>query len=163
MRLTRLATALFTAALFAPAAAYADDCAPIVAAYTKLAEVPAYRQVIALAGQEGAETIAIGDTLYVRSGGDDWRRMDLAPGGRRQTVMQFLVKDALKGCAAAGAEVLDGAAMTKYGYEPPAMGGFTMARQTLWIGDADGLPYRMASDDGSTTVEIAYEGVVAPM
>lgn len=160
MRLPRL---IIAAALLAPAAAHADDCAPIVAAYTKLSEVPAYRQVIALAGGQSAETVAIGDTLYVKSGSPDWQRMDLPPGGRRQTVMQFLDKDALKGCAAAGADTLNGAAMTKYGYEPPVMGGFTTARQTLWIGDADGLPYRMTSDDGSATVEISYEGVVAPM
>lgn len=159
MRLPTLSAALVLT--LSPAAAYADDCAPIAAAYAKLAEVPAYRQVIALAGGEGAETVAIGDTLYVKSGGE-WQRMDLPPGGRRQTVMQFLDKDALKGCAVAGADTLNGAAMTKYGYEPPVMGGFPMSRQTLWIGDADGLPHRMASDDGSTTVDISYEGVVAP-
>ncbi len=144
-----------------PATALADACAPIVAAYAKLAEVPAYRQVIALAGQEGAETIAVGDTLYVKSGGE-WQTLPLPPGGRKQIMAQITGAGELTDCAEAGADSINGAAMTKHAYQPPKMGNFPMSRQTVWIGDADGLPRRMATDDGTTTVEITYEGVVAP-
>lgn len=146
-----------------PAAAFADDCAPVLAAYGKLAEVPAYRQVVAMAGQPGMETIAVGDTLYVQTHGK-WTKMPLPPGGRKQVMQQALGgTDGIKACAAAGADAIGGAAMTVHAYDPPAMGGFNTGRQKVWIGDADGLPHRMATEDGSTIVEIAYEGVVAPM
>ncbi|MFZ1681556.1 MAG: hypothetical protein WAT70_11105 [Rhizobiaceae bacterium] len=157
-----LRPALLAAACLLPAAALADACAPVAAAYAKLGEVPAYRQVIAIAGQEDAETIAVGDTLYIRSG-DGRETLPLPPGGRKQIMSQIVGNGQLTDCAPAGAESIDGVATTAHGYQPPKMGNFPMSRQTVWIGDADGLPRRMATDDGSTSVEISYEGVVAPM
>lgn len=161
MRLPRLSAALVL--VLASAAARADDCAPVLAAYGKLAEVPAYRQIIAMAGQAGMETVAVGDVLYVKADGE-WTKAPLPPGGRKQFMQQAIGGvDGIKSCAAAGADAIGGVAMTVHAYDPPAMGGFNTGRQKVWVGDADGLPHRMATEDGSTTVEIIYEGVVAPM
>ena len=51
---------------------------------------------------------------------------------------------ALKDCRAAGADAIDGLAMTVYRYVPPSFAGEVPQAQKLWIGDADGLPL---SDD----------------
>lgn len=159
--------ALCVLALGAAAPARADDCATVYKALTDLAAVPAVAQTIAMAGLAAPmQSVAIGDAVYANDGGG-WKKMPLAPGGR-VGILKSMVPDSasLKDCTNLGAESVDGRATTVYRYVPPVpkgMEGLPGAGdpQKLWIGDADGLPYRM--ETGTTKMSMAYEGVVAPI
>jgi hypothetical protein len=157
-RLAVLALAI-SAAL--PSAARADPCAPIVAAYEKLAAAPAYRQVITAFGQPPVEAVAVGDRLFMREGGE-WDSIELKPGAR-QEMMASVIGQAggLKNCVEKPGATVDGAAVKVFSYEPPAMGDLPGGgEQTLWIGAADGLPRRMEA--GAVEMVITYDGVTAP-
>lgn len=142
--------------------ARADDCATIHGVFEALAGVPAYSQQILMAGDTPAETVAVGETLYVRADGE-WSKLELGPGGRL-AAMRMAIPDAasLKDCSVVGDEVVEGVETTVYRYLPPDMGGMAQGPQKLWVG-ADGLPVKMESEDGTTVVTIAYSGVTAPI
>ena len=159
--------ALCLLALGAAAPARADDCATVYKALTDLAAVPAVAQTIAMAGMEAPmRSVAIGDALYTNDGAG-WTKLPLAPGGRLG-ILTSMVPDSssLKDCTDLGGETVEGRATTVYSYVPPVpkgMEGLAGAGdpQKLWIGDADGLPYRM--ETGETKMSMTYEGVVAPI
>lgn len=150
----------------AAAPARADDCATIYKALTDLASAPAVAQTIALAGQAAPmRSVAIGDAFYTNDG-TGWTKLPLMPGGRLG-MLQAMAPDSssLTDCVSLGSETVDGRATTVYSYVPPVpkgMEGLAGAGgpQKLWIGDADGLPYRMKAE--TTEMTMTYEGVVAP-
>jgi len=89
-----------------------------------------------------------------------------SPPGGRAAQLQTVMPDAsaLSDCREAGSEEVGGTATTVYEYLPPSFAGETPQAQKIWIGDADGLPYRMTTVVEGTPMEmsIVYEGVVAP-
>lgn len=160
MRITALLLAL------APATAWADACQDTVkAAYDALAKVPAVAQTLTMEGTPTIRMITVGDTLHLDQGEGTWTRVPLQPGMRQQMMQQTLPDaSALGACATVGSEALEGAAMTVYQYLPPSIAGETPSPQKLWIGDADGLPHRMTTEQAGKPMEmtITYEGVTAP-
>jgi hypothetical protein len=156
--------AVFLAAVLVAAqaaTARADDCAPIRAAYEKLAAAPAYRQIIKMPGQPPVEARAVGDMFYMRDG-DGWESVRMKPGGRAEMMSQVIGQDGgLSRCAELAGDAWKGAAMKVYSYQPPAMGDVPVGGpQTLWVGAEDGLPRRMTAD--TVELEISYEDVKAP-
>lgn len=167
MRHPALPLALLAAIPSSPA--WADACATVKAAYDKLATAPAYRQSVAMEGTPPMQLVMIGDVLYItqdatKAGG--WTKMPMAPGMRAQ-MMQQTVPDAaaLTDCREVGPDTLDGAAMTVLEYRPPPIEGLDGGLQSIWIGEADGLPHRMkAVQDGKPIeVDLAFDGVTAPI
>ena len=158
-RLAALALAALAATLH-PAALHADPCAPIVAAYERLAAVPAYRQVITAFGQPPVEAVAVGDRLFMKDG-DTWDSLELKPGARQEMMKTVIGQPGgLKNCARKPDANLDGRAMEVFTYKPPPVDDLPAGEQTLWIGAADGLPRRMETD--ALDMVIGYEGVTAP-
>lgn len=143
----------------------ADDCAIILKAFETLAVAPSYSQTISMKDTPPMLSIAIGDVLYVNAD-DKWQKVQLKPGGRLGILKTFVPDAAsLKDCSANGSDTLDGKAMTTYTYTPPIPEGMEgLAKggpQTLWVGDADGLPYRMTTEDIEMTM--SYDAVTPPI
>ena len=156
--------ALFALGAFAPGLAFAQDCAPVIAAYGKLGAQTAVHQVARMADGSTLEMVAVGDDLYL-SGPSGWKKM---PGGgaqRRQMMAETLSKDsAPRDCRLLGAETIDGVATREYAYMPPPIEGQPSSEQRVWIGDEDGLPRRMrvTAENQTMTMAFRYEGVTAP-
>jgi len=150
----------------APAAAFADACETVRAAFEKLATAPAVHQTVAIADMPTMQMVIVGDAMYVDQGAGTWMKVPVNPGLRAQ-MLQETVPDAsaLKECREAGAEAISGVAATVFEYLPPSFAGETPAPQKLWIGDADGLPYRMITVSAGKSMEmtISYAGVTAPI
>lgn len=148
-----------------PAAALADACETIKAAFDRLAAAPAVAQTVKLGDMPPMRMVALADTMYVDRGTGDWTSIPLEPGTRAQ-MLAAAVPDALalKDCAEAGHEAVGDVAATAYTYIPPSFAGETPVEQKLWIGDADGLPYRMTTESDGQPLEmtIRYDGVTAP-
>lgn len=159
-------TALTIACALAPAVAQADACGTVTAALEKLAAAPAAHQTISMGDRPPMQMIALGDAMYVDQGEGGWMKLPLKP-GMRASMMQEAIPDAtaLKECGTAGSDVIDGLAMTIYRYLPPSFAGETPQPQQLWIGDADGLPYRMTTTSEGKPMEmtVRYQGVTAPL
>lgn len=148
-----------------PAAALADACQTVKAAFDKLAAAPAVAQTISMPGMAPMRMVALPDAMYIDQGAGSWTKLPMEPGMRAEMLAQA-APDAsvLSDCAEAGAEALEGVATTVYAYTPPSFAGETPEPQRLWIGDADGLPYRMTTtvDGEPMEMTIRYEGVTAP-
>lgn len=149
-----------------PIPAFADDCAPIYKAFEALSVAPSVSQTIATPDMPPMRSVIIGDTLYAHDG-TKWVKIVLKAGGRMGMLKQF-VPDAgsLKDCALTGADTIDGKAMTTYAYVPPTPEGMEAfapkdPNQKLWVGDDDGLPYRMTAE--GTEVTISYDKVEPPV
>jgi hypothetical protein len=143
----------------------ADDCAIILKAFETLAVAPSYSQTITMKDTPPMLSIAIGDVLYVNAD-DKWQKVQLKPGGRLGILKTFVPDAAsLKDCSANGSDTLDGKAMTTYTYTPPIPEGMEgLAKggpQILWVGDTDGLPYRMTTEDIEMTM--SYDAVTPPI
>lgn len=132
------------------------ECQAVVAAFTRLAEAPAYRQTMKLPGVGTMEMAAIGETLYIAADGK-WSKLPLRPGGRKEIMQQIIGSRPLANCEAAGSETVDGVATTVLAYRVPPIEGLTdqPSDQRVWVGDADGLPLRMVSADG-TEVSLSF-------
>jgi hypothetical protein len=146
--------------------ALADDCDAIDKAFEALSIQPTVSQTVAMSDMPPIQSVIIGDTFYAHDG-TKWTKITLKPGGRTGMLRQF-VPDAtsLKECAAAGADTIDGRSMTTYTYIPPTPEGMEAfapkdPRQKLWIGDADGLPYRMTAE--GMEVNVSYGKVEPPI
>lgn len=161
MRLTIPTLAL---AALAPAAAVADACDTVKAAYDALAAAPAIAQTMTMAGAPTMRMVTMGDTLYIDEGAGTWTKMALPVGARAQMMASVLPDAAaLKDCVEAGTETLDGAEMTVIEYTPPAIGGIEQGPQKVWI-DAEGRPRRMISvEAGALDMTISYQDVTAPV
>lgn len=160
----RTALALFLA--LAPGLALADDCETVKAALDRLAAAPAIHQTVTMGDEAPMQLVALGDTMYIDQGTGAWMKVPLQPGMRAQMMAQALPDaTALSDCRQGGTEEIAGVATTIYEYMPPSFGGEAPQAQKLWIGDADGLPYRMTSmaDGKPMAMTVVYDGVVAPM
>lgn len=159
-------TALSLLLALAPAAALADACDTVKASFDRLATAPAVHQTMAIEGMPPMQLVAIGDNMYMSQDGSSWMQVPLPPGGRAAQ-METVMPDAsaLSDCREAGSEDIGGTATTIFEYLPPSFAGETPSPQKLWIGDADGMPYRMTTVVDGTAMEIGmvYEGVVAPI
>ncbi|WP_137152906.1 hypothetical protein [Devosia sp. FKR38] len=144
----------------APALAAPEDCAAIAAAFTKMGDVPAFREQIEQSGMS-FEATAIGDTLYMKLDGEI-SEMPLGEGGRAQMFAGLFDVLRVKDCKALPDDAIDGRSMKVYEYVLPADGGLIPEpiTQQLWISSDDGLPYRGTNPNGH--IEITYEGVEAP-
>lgn len=158
----RIAPLLFA---LAPATAWADACQETVrAAFGALARVGAVDQTTTIEGMPTIRSITVGNTLYLDQGAGHWTKVPLQPGMRQKQPLPDAAT--LTGCAKVGRETLGGAHMTIYQYRPraPARARSEPALQTVWIGDADGLPHRMMTEqEGRPMVTtMVYKGVTAP-
>lgn len=164
LSLAPVVAAVLAATLLPGAAARADACATVKAAYDRLATVPAVAQTLVTPGAPTMQMVTLGDTLYLDKGDGAWTTIPLSPGMRAQMMASAIPSsDALTACTEQAAETLDGAPMTVFEYTPPSMDGQPSPPQTVWI-DADGLPRRMTTqlDDGPLEMTLVYEGVTAP-
>lgn len=149
-----------------PGIARADDCAVIYSAFESLAAAPSYSQSVAMVDMPAIKAIVIGETIYAHDG-SKWTKLGLKAGGRAGMLAQFVPgPGSLKDCRSAGADEVDGKAMTTYTYVPPVPEGMEQfapkdPAQKLWIGDADGLPYRMTAE--GMEVSFSFEAVAPPM
>lgn len=145
--------------------ARADDCAVIYKAFEALAGAPSYSQKVTMP-DTSLQSIVIGDVMYVNTG-TTWQKIQLKADGRRGMLKQFLPDGThLKDCAKVGSETIGGKAMAVYTYVPPVPKGMeafadAAGPQKLWVGVADGLPYRMTAS--SVDMTISFEGVTAPI
>ncbi|MFK8250559.1 hypothetical protein [Ancylobacter terrae] len=159
------AAAVLALAACAVTPARADDCAVIYKAFEALAGAPSYSQDVTVQGNR-LRSVVIGDVMYVNSG-SDWQKIPLTAEGRRGILKQFLPDGTyLKECAKVGSETIGGKAMTVYSYVPPVPKGMeafadAAGPQKLWVGVADGLPYRMTAS--SVDMSISFDGVTAPI
>lgn len=161
MRITTLVLLLAAA----PAAAFADACETVKAAYDRLAAAPAVHQTITMPAQRPMQMVVVDGAMYVDPGQGTWMTIPMDPAMRQQMMAQTIPDAAaLRDCREAGAEDLGGLATTIYEYLPPSMAGETPQPQRVWIGDADGLPRRMTTtaEGGAMEMTIVYEDVVAP-
>lgn len=161
MRMTALILALV------PATAMADDCQTIVKnAYDKLSVAPAVRQTLTMDGSPTMEMVMLGDTLYMDQGKGGWTKLPLQPGMRQQMMQQTIPNaSVLAECGEMGGESVEGRAMTIYQYLPPSIAGETPTLQKVWIGDDDGLPHQMTTEQEGAPMmmTLAYDGVTAPI
>lgn len=159
-------TALSLLLALAPAAALADACETVRAAYERLAAAPAVHQTIRVADWPPMQMVVLADAMYVDQGSGAWMEVPVQP-GMRAAMLQEVVPDAatLKDCRETGSEEVAGVATTIYQYLPPSFAGETPSPQTLWVGDGDGLPYRMTMESERQAMEmtLVYDGVTAPV
>ena len=159
-------TALPILCALVPGAAWASACDTVTDALGRLAAAPAVHQTISMGDRPQMQLIALGEAMYVDQGEGGWMKLPLQA-GMRATMMQQAIPDpsALKDCRAAGADAIDGQAMTVYQYLPPSFAGEVPQPQKLWIGDADGLPYRMttAAEGRPMEMTVRYQDVSAPL
>ncbi|MBX3569332.1 MAG: hypothetical protein KF914_14830 [Rhizobiaceae bacterium] len=150
-----IAVALVLMSGASPAWAGSDECRLIEAAYLRLAEVPAYQQIIDQEGADPMESIAIGETLYVKISGT-WSKMSLKAGGRQQIMKQLFDSASVTDCRSAAAEDIDGIAATVYDYTLPPIEGLSgkPSQQRVWIGQDDGLPHRMDTEGMKITIKV---------
>lgn len=149
----------------APAAAFADACETVKAAFDRLAAAPSVHQTISMPGQAPMQMVVVGGAMYVDPGEGAWMTIPVDPAMRRQMMAQTIPDAAaLKDCRETGTEDLGGIATTIYAYLPPSMAGEAPEPQQVWIGAADGLPRRMTTTVEGEPMEmtIVYEGVTAP-
>lgn len=139
------------------------ECQAVVAAFTRLAEAPAYRQSMSLPGQPAMEMAAIGDTLYMNAG-ENWQKLPLKAGGRKEIMRQIVGEKPLENCEAGGTEQVGGQAADMFAYRVPPIEGLSPepSDQRVWIAQADGLPLRMLSADG-VDVMISYAPFEPPV
>lgn len=147
----------------APLVARADDCAPVVDAFTRFADAPAVHEVVT-SREETIEVVFLDGKMRMKHGGT-WQTVPTDDDGEdiRKDMLDTL-KDGLTGCREIGGDTLDGTAMTVYGYTPPPEeDGDAAGPQQIWIG-ADGLPYRMTGkvEDDTIDISLRYTDVVAP-
>lgn len=156
----RLGAVMVLASGAVPAFAAPEDCAAIAAAFTKMGEVPAFREQIEQSGLS-FEATAIGDTLYMKSDGEI-SEIPLGEGGRAQMFAGVFDVLLVKDCKALADDAIDGRSMKVYEYVLPADGTIILEpiTQQLWVSADDGLPYRATNPTGH--IEITYEGVEAP-
>ena len=149
--------------LAAPARAASDDCTGrIAAAWAKVGEVPAYRQVVVMAKQDMTlESVVIGNTIHSTVAGTT-RRIELPAGGRKTLVERFAGATPTIACSVVGEERIDGRETVVYDFTRAPLPGLEKGpvRQTVWIGKADGLVRRLVG--GETTVSVSYESIRAP-
>lgn len=147
----------------APARAAGDDCAArIAAAWSKVGDVPAYRQVVDMPKQGlRMETVVIGNAVHSTVAGTT-QRMDLPPGGRKALVDRFAGATPTLSCSAVGEETIDGRPTVVYDFTRAPLPGLEKGpvQQKVWIGKSDGLVRRLVGADA--IVDVAYENVTAP-
>jgi hypothetical protein len=150
----------------APAAALADACDTVKASFERLATAQAVQQTMSIANMPPMQVISIGEEMYMSQDGSSWMKLPPQPGGRAASMQAMIPESsALSDCRETDSEDIGGTATTIYEYLPPSFAGETPSVQKLWIGDADGMPYRMTTVVDGTALEIGmvYEGVVAPI
>jgi hypothetical protein len=153
-RIVTMKNKFFTVLLFFPFPAFAGEaeCVAISKAFDAVASVPAYRQSITMKDQAAPmEAIIIGDMIYAKPDGQKWMKIRLKAGGRKGMLDQFMTMSAMTECKIAGNETLPAgeARIFEYMMAPPK--GFpgvgdTPMKQQIWVGVADGLIHKLASD-----------------
>ena len=152
---------VFTLLLFFPLPAFASEteCAAIGKAFDAVANVPAYRQSITMKDQAAPmEAIIIGDMIYAKPDGQKWMKIRLKAGGRKGMLDQFMTMSAVSDCTMARSDTLPAGEMRVYEYTmapPKGFPGMSDApiKQQIWVGVADGLIHKLASEgiDGTMT------------
>lgn len=159
-----LAILLATLVLAAtPAHAATDDCtARIAAAWTRVADAPAYRQSVDMPKLAmRMESVVIGNDIWTIADGKT-NRTQFPPGGRKKMVERFVGATPTVSCTMIGEETIDGRATLVYDFTRAPLPGLEKApvQQKVWIGKTDGLVRRLVGPDA--TVSVSYENIEAP-
>lgn len=154
---------LWQACLNGPAAAD-DTCNTIFDSYTRLSEVPGYRQTVTLKGAVIAEQVMVGNDLYSKDG-DAWSKQSIGEGTRKALQTSLMpTAEALRDCAAGAVEPVDNVQARQYSYSmPPVNGVGDLGPQRVWIGEEDGLPHRLVSEKQGTETSVRYNDIKPPL
>lgn len=139
-------------------------CDRIFASYSKLSEVPAYRQTVRLKGAVIAEQMMVGNDLYTRDG-NSWSKQSLEDGARKSLLAAVMADGAsLKDCREGAEETVNGVDTRQYSYALPPMAGVgELGPQQVWIGTEDGLPHRLVAEKQGTETIVGFDGIKPPM
>lgn len=149
-----------------PAAAGPAECEAIGNAFTAIAGVPAYRQIIDMTTPPmKMEGVVIGETVYMQVEGR-WNKVQLKPGGRKGMLNEIMKMSAVFDCKELRAETLPAGRMKIYEYmmnPPKGMPGVSdkPAKHTVWIGVSDGLVHKMLAEN--MTIDLSFDKQVPPI
>jgi len=153
-------TLLLAACVAMPAAASADDCAPVIDAMVGMAKTPHASTATQVEGgsERTLRMVQTSDARYVeRDGG--WRRLSAATDeGAR---VQKALNEAKLSCRQTGSEDVDGVNAALYAVH--LENEDTVSDSRLWLGP-NGLPLKIESAvaDRRTTTVLDYDHVTAP-
>ncbi len=140
----------------APAMAADANCERIVAATVKRTAAPAFHQRQSF-GLFSRETVLFEGKLLMRDKGGGWAPSPVSLADIR-AANRDLAK-AVSACRRVGAETVDGIATEIFSFQVPGGDGKPVEAK-VWIGSADGLPYREESPGAKSTT--VYRGVQRP-
>lgn len=144
-------------------AAQADDdtCKLIAGALMRMVEQPIVLQTDNRSDFPGPiETIFSADSMYANAGGA-WKKIDVTGAVRVSQLQEVLKASPLRDCVQVGDVSVNGAATRhfRYAQQEPGIGSELTVSQ-VWIGIADGLPYKW--ETGVLTSTMKYNGVAVP-
>jgi hypothetical protein len=106
---------------------------------------------------DGAEYIVIGEKVYAKTGGNaKWEETQIPASSflGDKVVTAKTISDSISDIKPTRRDQLDGKSVIVYSYSSTTTsGGIELHSQTeLWVGDMDGLPYKMISDGQNLSV-----------
>ena len=131
------------------------ECEAVVAALMQMVRQPIVRQTDTRSDFPGAITMIFAEQAMYVSAGGTWKTMEV-PAARRISDMQLLLQATPPTeCTSGATEAVDGLDAVAYAFRqgPEAV--------RIWVGTADGLPYRLQG--GVVDSRIDYAGVVVPV
>ncbi|MEK8033874.1 hypothetical protein AACH06_23870 [Ideonella sp. DXS29W] len=144
--------------LTSPAQALETACAKgITQANMKLLDAPAFHQSKRFANTS-LEIIKVDGKLFQRMGNEPWAASPLSLQDLRQGALTH--QRLMQSCERDGADAVDGVAAEVYRLTVKGPGGAAVALK-VWIGAADGLPYREEGADLKSST--SYRHVKAPL
>lgn len=160
MKLNKIAF-LVLAPLFVPSAMALDkSCMPMVAAGEARLKQAAWQSVTVINGNFRMEAIKVSSGFFTQVGGT-WKKSPISFDDAEKAMLAQLKSGEIKisQCSSGAPEMLDGVAV--YAFKSKIeMKGAPAEESTLYIGKADGLPYKQVGK--SMNVLYKYKNVQAP-
>ena len=141
-------------ALAAPVQAVESGCQRVADAAAKRASSPAFHQR-SMIGTDRHELLWTSSGLYAQAPEEPWKRI-----GSKVPVGLQRAYDAARNCTRSGSANLDGVAVGIYSFEAIDPMGAKVSLK-IWIGEADGLPYR--EEQAGVQITTSYRDVKAPV
>lgn len=135
-------------------------CSPMLSASEARIKQPAWHSITMVNGNFRMENIKVAGAFFLRVGGS-WSRSPVNFDEAEKVMIAQMRSDEIKlsQCNSGGGDVVDGVPVYVF-RSRIEMKGAPAEDSTLFIGKADGLPYRQVSK--SVNVVYKYKGVVPP-
>lgn len=154
---------LLAAVCLLPAKAWAIDaaCTPMVTASEARIKQAAWHSQTQLGANFRIEHMKLAGSFYSQNGGV-WKKSPVSFDEAEKTMVAQIKSGETKltGCSSSGSDVVDGVAVTVF-KSRIEMKGAPARDSTLYIGKADGLPYRQVAE-GGVNVTYKYKNITAP-